>query len=247
MGEKRKYTKEQLAEAIALSTSWRGVLRELGLVATSGAAIRSVRSYADELGFHYNHFRGQRRWTDGSLQSAVARGRTWSEVAEILELQNGSDIGTLRGHATRLKLDVAHLTTPRAVPHHGNFKPDTAHLDRAGPLLAAAWFTLSGLNVSWPLEPSRYDLLVSTVEGIRRVQVKTTTVRTGQTWKVYLSTCRRGRKPYDVEEIEDFFVIDGDLNHYLIPVAAVGGLQAIHLAAYEQYRLPRIDCRNARS
>lgn len=111
------------------------------------------------------------------------------------------------------------------------------HLDRAGSLLAAAWFTLCGRNVSWPLEPSRYDLLVDADEGILRVQVKTTTVHAGNTWKVYLSTCRPERRTYDVDEIDDFFIIDGDLTCYLIPVAAVGGLHAIHLGAYGRYQL----------
>ena len=70
--------------------------------------------------------------------------------------------------------------------------------------------------------------------------MKTTTVHVGHTWKVYLSTCRRRRRTYNPDEVDDFFIIDGDLSNYLIPVAAVGGLQAIHLAAYEQYLLPRM-------
>ncbi|PUB24850.1 hypothetical protein C8K30_108106 [Promicromonospora sp. AC04] len=95
---------------------------------------------------------------------------------------------------------------------------------------------LCGNDVSWPLEPSRYDLLVSTVTGIRRVQVKTTRTRAGDSWKVYLSTTRGERRTYDPDEIDDFFIIDGDLNYYLIPVAVVGGLHAIHLNAYGRYR-----------
>jgi hypothetical protein len=31
------------------------------------------------------------------------------------------------------------------------------------------------------------------------------------------------------DEIDDFFIIDGELMCYLIPVAVVGGLHAIHL------------------
>ena len=119
-------------------------------------------------------------------------------------------------------------------------RPDVARLDRAGSLLAAAWFTLCGDDVSWPLEPARYDLLVTTTTGTRRIQVKTTTVRAGDTWKVYLSTTGRGRRTYDPDEIDDFFVIDGDLTQYLIPATAVGGLQAIHLGAYERFRVPAL-------
>ncbi len=48
-----------------------------------------------------------------------------------------------------------------------------------------------------------------------------------------------GRLTYDPEEIDYFFVVDGDLEFYLIPVATVGGLHTNTLPAYEQYRLPR--------
>lgn len=100
---------------------------------------------------------------------------------------------------------------------------------------------MCGHDVSWPLEPCRYDLLVSTDAGIRRVQVKTTTARTGaSSWKVYLSTSHHGRRTYDPDEIDDFFVIDGDLKYYLIPIAVVGGLHAVHLGRYEQYCLAQV-------
>lgn len=82
---------------------------------------------------------------------------------------------------------------------------------------------------------------MSTAAGVRRVQVKTTTARAGHPWKVYLSTSRGRRRTYSPDEIDDFFIVDGDLTNYLIPVCVVGGLHAIHLSAYEQYRLPRLD------
>ena len=39
-------------------------------------------------------------------------------------------------------------------------QPDADNLPRAGSFLAAAWFALAGYDVSWPLEPCAYDLLV---------------------------------------------------------------------------------------
>jgi len=72
---------------------------------------------------------------------------------------------------------------------------------------------------------------------MRRVQVKTTTVRVGDTWKVYLSNSGRVRRTYGADEIDDFFVITRDFRCYLIPVTAVCGLQAIHLKRYERYRV----------
>ncbi|MBD8061327.1 hypothetical protein H9624_03195 [Actinomycetaceae bacterium Sa1BUA1] len=68
--------------------------------------------------------------------------------------------------------------------------------------------------------------------------MKTTTVRTQGSWKVYLSSTGKQRRTYKPDESDDFFVIDGGVSIYLIPYAAVGGLQAIHLKAYEEYRLP---------
>ncbi len=239
MAGKRRYSDKQLAGAVAISTSWRGVLRELGLAATSASAMRSVRSHADELGIDYRHFRGQRGCSEDDLRAAVAAAGTWLEVAEQLRLRDRTAIAFLKGHAARLGLDVAHLPAPPPATADPP-QPDLARLDRAGSMLAAAWFTLCGNDVSWPLEPGRYDLLVSTAAGIRRVQVKTTTARAGRTWKVYLSTCRHGRTAYTPEEIDDFFVIDGDLGYYLIPLADVGGLHALHLSAYQHYRLPRV-------
>jgi hypothetical protein len=216
------------------------VLRELGLVATSAGAMRSVRSHADRLGVDYSHFQGQRRWTEHDLRAAIQAAQTWSEAVDLLGVTGVSAVSALKGHAARLGLDFKHLTEQSIASERCEVRPDIAHLDRAGSLLAASWFTLCGHNVSWPLEPSRYDLLVCTDGGIRRVQVKTTTVRAGDTWKVFLSTSHRERRTYDPDEIDDFFIIDGELNCYLIPVAAVGGLHAIHLGGYAQYQLAQV-------
>lgn len=236
MARNRTYTDVQLAAAIAASQSWRGVLRQLGLAATSAGAMRSIRSHANRLGIGYGHFTGQRRWTEDGLRTAIAAGDAWADVVESLGLGGRSAIASVKGHAARIGLDVAHLTE-RSPTVENAFQPDISRLDRAGSLLAAAWFTLCGRDVSWPLEPSRYDLLVGSERGIRRVQVKTTTVRVADTWKVYLSTTHHERKTYDPGEIDDFFIVDGDLAYYLIPISVVGGLHAIHLSAYAQFRV----------
>ena len=147
---------------------------------------------------------------------------------------------TIRGHAVRLGLDTAHLsgvTKPQV--SESEMRPQMAHLARAGPLMAAAWFELCGCQVSWPLEPCRYDLLVWMGNSAKRVQVKTTTAKQGSSWTVWISNTGKARAAYDPDEIDYFFVIDGDLNFYLIAVAAVGGLTAIHLSAYGDYLVPR--------
>ncbi|MGC5075461.1 group I intron-associated PD-(D/E)XK endonuclease [Agrococcus sp. DT81.2] len=237
MARERTYTDEQLRSAIGASTSWRGALRALGLSATSAGAMRSVRSNADRLQIDYGHFTGQRRWTEGDLRAAAAGACNWIDVMEALGLEGPRALAQVKVHSVRLGIDAAHLTEPIATTRASGPEPGTQHVARAGSLLAAAWFVLCGYEVSWPLEPSRYDLLVCGGAAIHRVQVKTTTARAGDTWKVYLSTARSERRTYAPDEIDDFFVIDGDLNYYLIPISIVGGLHAIHLSAYQQYRL----------
>jgi hypothetical protein len=237
MARSRTYSDADLANAVLCSRSWREVLRTLGLRATSSSAIRSVRRRTDLLGLDHAHFTGNRRWTHAQLAEAVDAAASWPEVAEKLGLVADSTT-TLRGHAARLGLDVRHLSAgPDLSQHPFEMSADLAHLRRAGSLLAASWFTLCGFEVSWPLEPCRYDLLVRMRDGIARVQVKTATRRDGQSWVVWLSTTGRRRATYDPDEIEYFFVVDADLTYYLIPFSVVGGLHAIHLSSYAGYRV----------
>ncbi|UTX53749.1 group I intron-associated PD-(D/E)XK endonuclease [Leucobacter aridicollis] len=239
MAAQRKYSDQQLAEAIASARSWRGVLRALGLPDTSSSAIRVARQRANDLAIGYGHFIGQRAWTEPRLRAAVASSNTWSGVAETLGIAGSSAAGALEGHCIRLGIDSTHFIGPQENPAAEELRPSIANLDRAGALLAASWFALCGHDVSWPLEPSRYDLLVSRGDGIRKVQVKTTTVRVGETWKVYLSTSRMMRKTYSPDEIDEFFVVTAEFECYLIPLAEVGGLHAIHLSGYDRFRVPR--------
>jgi hypothetical protein len=246
MARPRIYSDEDLADAIARSESWRGTLRELGLAATSSGAMRSVRSHADSLGIDYGHFRPPRGWDEHQLRDAIAAANAWPDVATSLGAP-ASTLGSLRGHASRLGIDTTHLGRHSDLgselgTSRAGLRPDLSNLGRAGSLIAAAWFTMCGCDVSWPLEASRYDLLVNASGALRRVQVKTTVTRIGKTWKVFLSTSRGGRRTYEPDEIDDFFIVDGDFNVYVIPIVVVGGLHAIHLHAYSAYRagsLPR--------
>lgn len=206
--------------------------------------MRSVRAHADRLGLDYTHFTGQRRWTDQQLVEALASATTWTQVAETLGLAGGSSTNTIRGHAVRLGLDTSHLVRATSVPPaHRELEPRVTNLSTAGSMMAAAWFQLCGKSVSWPLEPCRYDLLVWTGERAERIQVKTTTVAADASWTVWLSKSGKTRTPYGPDEIDHFFVIDGDLEYYLIPFAAVGGLMAIQLSAYDHFRLEQIGRR----
>ena len=236
MSRVRTYTDDQLAAAVSVSRSWRGVLRSLNLAGTSSSSIKSVRSRAEDLGVDFQHFSAAGTMTESRLRNAISRSSDWTDVVRLLRLTGHSAEKSARAHAARLDIDTSRLREAEATDPAPSAEPDIVNLHRAGSLLAAAWYTLAGYDVSWPLEPCRYDLL-ATVDGhVRRLQVKTSTSRVGSTWKVYLSTSRADRAIYGLDEIDDFFIIDGDLNCYLIPLAVVGGLHAIHLSAYQQYR-----------
>lgn len=237
MSEPRNYSDEQLAEAIAGAQSWRAVMRGLNLPESSPGVIRKARARAEQLDIDYRHFVGQRAWTALQLKNAVADSNNWNEVADRLGIAGTSAAETLEGHGTRLGISSKHFSAQSETPEVPSNGPSFAHLDRAGSLIAASWFALCGLDVSWPLEPSRYDLLVSGDGRIRKIQVKTTTVRVASTWKVYLSNTRRKRKAYRPGEIDEFFVVTADMEFYLVPFAAVGGLHAVHLRPYEHFRL----------
>lgn len=237
MARARSYSDEDLAAVIASSRSWRGVLRALGLTATSSAQMRSVRVRADVLGLDYAHFTGQRRWNDRELADAVRMSTSYAEVADRLGLAGGSSTTTIKGHVVRLGLDTSQFSSTSAGVSDTSLRADIAHLSGAGSLLAAAWFALRGCAVSWPMEPARYDLVVGWADSLHRVQVKTSSYKRNGSWIVRLSTAGRTRLTYDPDEVDYFMVISGNLEFYLIPSSAVGGLQDLRLTAYEGFRM----------
>jgi hypothetical protein len=198
-----------------------------------------LRRRADDLGLDYGHFTGQRRWSDADLVDAVKHGTTWGNVLERLGLANtgGGSAAAIREHARRLGLGTDHLASAKpTLELPFPMDPRREQLRKAGAMFAAAWFTLCGHEVVWPLEPCRYDFAVRASDAFHRVQVKTTTYRSGSASAVSISNSRRrGRVMYAPDEIDFFFIIDETLDAYLIPFAAVAGLQHIHLRRYRAY------------
>ena len=102
------------------------------------------------------------------------------------------------------------------------------------------WFLLCGYNASLPMEPTIYDLLVSMPNGIKRVQVKTTTYYKDG-WEVQVgrrpySVGNRGRLvPYDPDLVDFFFILDGDLTMYVIPSRVIAGRVHILLSNYSEF------------
>ena len=247
------WTDDELAEAVKVSTNWVSVMRALGFGerSSSAGAIRIVRRQVAELGLDASHFRGNRRWSDAQLRQAVAESGSWDEVLVRLGLStNGGAPIHIKGQCVRLGLDTSHLGQ---LSHHGrqpaeapseifDLKADLKHLRVAAPAAAAAWFTLRGCAVSFPAEPTVYDLLVDAPRGISRVQVKTTTFSSKYGWAVGVGRhpdthAKRGghRIAYDPDVIDLFFIIDGDLTMYLIPSRAIAGRLQVLLRTYKKY------------
>lgn len=240
--DKRTWSDSQLVAAVAASRSWRGVMRELGLCATSAGSIRIVKRYVSGLGLDTSYFSGQRRWSDAQLRRAVASAYAWTELLSELGLNGNADDRTrIKAHAARLGLDLSRLYGSSTDEVAGPvFRPDIKHLREAGTAIATMWFLLCGYNASIPIEPALYDLLVAMPDGIKRVQVKTTTFN-NHGWRVQVgrrpySVGNRGLLvPYDPDLIDFFFILDGELTMYVIPSRVIAGRVAILLHHYSEY------------
>jgi hypothetical protein len=243
------YTDSQLKDAVGSSTNWRQVMRALGLNETSAGPIRRIKRQVAGLGLDISHFRGKRSWSDGQLRRAVRQGHCWADVLAGLDLALGtSDVRTrIRAHAIRLGLDVAHLESPAMEPADDVPPADLAHLREAATAMAATWFGLRGCTAALPVEPAVYDLLVTMPQGIKRVQVKTTTCYSKDGWSVSVgrrpySVGNRERKiPYDPGMVDLFFIVDGDLTVYLVPVRAIAGRVSIVLHKYQEFIVGHAD------
>ncbi len=218
-------------------------MRELGLCVTSAGSIQVVKRHVSRLGLDTSHFTGQRRWSDGQLRRAVANAYSWRELLSDLGLVPGSgdDRTRVKAHAVRLGLDLSRLDAPCAdAASRPEFKPDIKHLRDAGTAITAMWFLLCGYNAAIPMEPALYDLLVSMPDGIKRVQVKTTTyhkdgwaVQVGR--RPYFVGNRGPLVPYDPDLLDFFFILDGDLTMYVIPSRVIAGRVQILLSNYAEY------------
>jgi hypothetical protein len=237
-------TADQLRAAVGVSRSWRGVLREVGL--TSPRQGRRLKQACDVHGIDYRHFRS-RRTDDDDVAQAVAGAASWAQVLHRLghAPDSGSARASVRAHCARLGVDSSHLGAP-PVPGPADplrDTPDLKNLRTAGAFIVAAACTLCGYRVSWPIEPAPYDLLVEGGDGgLHRVQVKTTTVRSGSGWvcdvsrSTYVPGGTKKRAHYDPDEVDVFGIVDGDLAVYFIPARLAIGTTSLSLAKYAGFR-----------
>ncbi|QKN84759.1 hypothetical protein KNV05_gp196 [Vibrio phage River4] len=99
-----------------------------------------------------------------------------------------------------------------------------------GEAAAILVFTKLGYIVSKPLvDNSPYDLIVDNGDGLKRVQVKTSTrTRNGKAFEVKLETCGRTTKQHYSKARKDgdydlLFVLLGDGRQFAIPETALSG------------------------
>lgn len=247
-GSRRTWTDAQLSEAVHSSPSWRAVARALGLKGTSAGTVRVLKRHAAGLELDTSHFTGQRRWSDQRLREAVAGASCWADVlTDLGVIDNGAERVRIKGHAVRLGLDCAHLRSPHAQPtpvavFDKPVQPEMLRYSAAA--LAMAWFTLRGCAVALPIEPQAYDLLVTTSEGIQRVQVKSCASRTAKGyWNVgigrrpYVLDKSASKMPYDPDSIDLFFIVLGDGSIYVIPSSVLAGRVSISAESYTPYRV----------
>ncbi len=247
-GGRRTWNDDQLRQAVADSTSWSAVARALGLKGTSAGVIRTIKRHAARLDLNTTHFTGQRRWSDGLLRSVLLGSSCWADVlAGLGVVDNGENRVRVKGHAVRLGLDCTHLkkldrpATPEDV-FSESVRPETLRTAASAP--AMTWFALRGCAVALPVEPQEYDLLVTTVQGIHRVQVKTCASRNKKgRWNVgvgrrpYVLDKTAGKMPYDPDSIDLFFIVLGDGSIYVIPSSVLAGRVGIDPETYMPYRV----------
>ena len=114
----------------------------------------------------------------------------------------------------------------------------------AGLGVAIAYLTRIGLDVAIPLtDTQRYDLIVVHEDGRDRVQVKTTTMKVGNSYVVHLRTVGGNKsqviaRPFDPTDYEWLFVVCADATAYLIPSSEITSRESLSLGRkYERFRL----------
>lgn len=196
------------------------------------------------MGVDTSHFTHQRTWSDQQLREAVAGASSWTGVLRLLGVTERSRPYAKR-HAARLRLSISHLEPPCPDPPKevSDLRPRVALLSAGAESFAAAWFAVRGVPVALPTQTAAYDLLATFADGVRRIQVKTTTHRGKGSWAVnvgrrpYSLDKTASRTAYEPDELDYFFIVDGDLAVYLIPSQVVAGRTGINVGAYERFRV----------
>lgn len=218
----------------------------LGYSDRNGFIGERLRERASDLGIPTSHFPWQVPWTAQEVAEALRECDTWTQVLIHLGVAlGGHNVSKVRSYADRHGLDYSHFARHRDRGGEMPFKAerDLAHLRVAGNSIATSWFARRGYAVSVPVEHRPYDLIVEADGQLHRVQVKTATARDSSGAVV----CRLRRKPsrdgqeiaYDRADVDFFFIIDLDDNHYIVPIGDVTGLMQVSLSTLAHRKVPQ--------
>jgi hypothetical protein len=199
-----------------------------------------------------------RTYTDEQLTTAVAVSSSWADVMEVLGKPRSGAAMHVRKVANRLGLDTSHFIVRRnSVPvmESGPLpfgRPNAGIGSTPSLSIAMKWFLERGYLVSVPIEPAPYDLVTESDDGLKRIQVKTTSRRDERggfkarlTRSVYVSGAKPNASgsyrlaPYAPGVIDYFFILVKDGSTFLIPAQVVEGAVDIALNRYIQYKIER--------
>ena len=243
-----RWTETELARAVEKATSWADLLRTFGYKPSSTNPREALQRQVRRYGISTSHFAGQRTWSDEQLISAAPKAQTWAELCTALGLAAGSrSYDSVIAAASRLGVSrhsfkLGPKCGPEALDIGLPGRAGPANVRRAAQGIAAAWFLLGGCAVSAPCEPAIYDLVVDMPGGLKRVQVKSTTARgTRGSWTASIGHRPDGAShttrlvPYCRDDLDLFFIVDGDMMLYLIPANVVAGKRTLTLRGYRRF------------
>lgn len=177
-----------------------------------------------------------------SLQDAIATSHSWVEVATKIGLSKGSG-NRVKERAIKEGLDYSslepsHMLSVKKKDFSSPFddiepKDRLAHR-RSAVGVAIEWFLANNFSASLPVEVEKYDLVVETKVGFRKVQVKSAEVCKNGKYQISLLTTfynnenkKYEQREYLSDEIDDYFIVCSDGNRYLIPFEAAAGKKKI--------------------
>lgn len=243
-----RWTEAELTVAVEKARSWADLLRAFGYKPSSTNPREALRQHVQRYGISTSHFAGKRTWSDEQLITAAIKARTWAELCTALGLAASTrSYGSVVAAASRLGVSLHQFRLgpkcgPEALDINLPYRAERANVRRAAQAIATAWFLLGGCAVSAPYEPAIYDLIVDMPGGLKRVQVKSTTTRgTRGSWTVRIGHRPDGAShtarlvPYRGDDLDLFFIVDGNMMLYLIPSSAVAGKISLTLRGYRGF------------
>lgn len=186
----RRWTDDQLREALATCRTWVAVYAHLGLRGRSDA----VRARADALGLAYDHIgtpETRRRWTDAQLAAAVAQSTNLKQVFDALGLAVGGGTWlSLQDHIRRLGVSTDHWTHP--VPAQRTRRQAFSWSDETMRAACRGARSVRTVMAALGLDPDRKLGRAAVEDHMRAIGVEPRHLD-GQAWSRGRSGPRRGR------------------------------------------------------